>query len=169
MIWPGARIDPTATVHETATIGEGTKVWGNAYIGRGAIIGKGCVIARSVEIGPNVVVGDLCKIEAGAQVHEGVTLGEGVFVGPAVVFCNDNDPKAVRTPDDPFVPLETVVEDGAVICANATLIAGLRIGRNAKVWPGAVVTSDVPAVHSARSVPALCKPRRVTDHEPVRG
>ena len=157
-----AYIDPTASVHPTARIGRGTKVWGNAYIGRGAVVGRDCVIARAVEIGPEVAIGHGCKLEAACQVHQGVGLGNAVFVGPAAVFCNDNDPRAAREPEDPFVPKHTIVGDGAVICAHAVVIAGMTIAAGTKVWPGGVVTHDVPAGHSARSVPAVMKPRRHT-------
>ena len=154
-----AQVDTTATVHETAVIGEGTTVWGNSYIGKGAKIGKHCTIGRTVEIGAGVTIGDNCKIEAGAQVHPGWTIGNNVFIGPCAVFCNDNDPQAVRGADNPFIPLNGLVGAGVTICANCTIIGGLVIGDNAKVWPGAVVTLDVPAQHSARAIPAENKVR----------
>ena len=150
VIEPTYYVDPTACVHPTARIGAGTKIWGNAYVGRNAVIGESCIIARNVEVGPNVVIGDRCKLESGCQVHEGWVLGDGVFIGPQAVLCNDNDPKAVRTAENPFTPLAAVIEDEATVCANATLIAGLTIGARAKVWPGAVVTRDVPAGGRAR-------------------
>jgi len=157
--WNLAMVDTTATVHETAIIGEGTTIWGNSYIGKGATIGKHCTIGRTVEIGAGVTIGDNCKVEAGAQVHPGWTIGDNVFIGPCAVFCNDNDPQAVRGADNPFVPLNGLVGAGVTICANCTIIGGLIIGDNAKVWPGAVVTRDVPAQHSARAIPAENKYR----------
>ncbi len=38
-----------------------------------------------------------------------------------------------------------LVEEKAIICANATILAGVRIGKNAVVGAGAVVTKNVPA------------------------
>ena len=37
-----------------------------------------------------------------------------------------------------------VVEENAKIGANATILPGIRIGKNALVGAGAVVTKDVP-------------------------
>lgn len=160
-----AQVDTTATVHETAVIGEGTTVWGNSYIGKGAKIGKHCTIGRTVEIGAGVTIGDNCKIEAGAQVHPGWTIGDNVFIGPCAVFCNDNDPQAVRGADNPFEPLFGYVWDGATICANCTIIGGITIGEKAKVWPGAVVTKSIPEAHSAVIPAAENKLRFVPDDE----
>jgi acetyltransferase-like isoleucine patch superfamily enzyme len=47
-----------------------------------------------------------------------------------------------RNPD--FIALETHVEAGASIGANATILPGLTIGARAMVAAGAVVTRDVP-------------------------
>jgi len=41
--------------------------------------------------------------------------------------------------------METVVESGASIGANATILPGIRIGEKAMIGAGAVVTHSVPA------------------------
>jgi acetyltransferase-like isoleucine patch superfamily enzyme len=76
-------------------------------------------------------------------VWDGVTLGEDVFVGPGAQFTNVRRPRAAfaRAPNWD----RTVVEDGATVGANATLVAPVRVGRAALVGAGAVVTRDVPA------------------------
>ncbi|MEG1709997.1 MAG: DapH/DapD/GlmU-related protein, partial [Acinetobacter sp.] len=40
--------------------------------------------------------------------------------------------------------LRTIVKNGASIGANATILPGIKIGQNAMVGAGAVVTKDVP-------------------------
>ncbi|MFQ6095431.1 MAG: acyltransferase, partial [Candidatus Bathyarchaeia archaeon] len=40
---------------------------------------------------------------------------------------------------------ETIVEENAIVCANSTILPGLRIGERAVVGAGSVVTRDVPA------------------------
>jgi len=81
----------------------------------------------------------------------GVTLGDRVFVGPHACFTNDLYPRAV-SPDWKLVP--TTVEAGASIGANSTILCGVRIGRNAMVAAGAVVTHEVPAHALVAGVPA---------------
>ena len=124
---------------EDCEIGDGTVVrdFVNLY---GCRIGRDCKIAAYVEIQRGVVVGDRCKIEAFAFIPSGVTIGDEVFVGPHVCFTNDLMPKAVG--DWSVTP--TVVEKGASIGANATVVCGVTVGENALVAAGAVVTKDVP-------------------------
>jgi UDP-2-acetamido-3-amino-2,3-dideoxy-glucuronate N-acetyltransferase len=76
-------------------------------------------------------------------VWDGVVLGEDVFVGPGAQFTNVRHPRAAY----PRAPRwdRTYVEDGATLGANATLVAPVRVGRNALVGAGAVVVRDVPA------------------------
>jgi len=124
---------------QVAEIGEDTIVrdFVNLY---GCKIGNGCRVAAYVEIQRGVVIGDRCKVEAYAFIPSGVTIEDEVFVGPHVCFTNDRLPKAVG--DWEITP--TLVKKGASIGANATIICGVTIGRNAMVGAGAVVTKDVP-------------------------
>ena len=124
---------------EDCEIGDGTVVrdFVNLY---GCRIGRDCKIAAYVEIQRGVVVGDRCKIEAFAFIPSGVTIGDEVFVGPHVCFTNDLMPKAVGD----WSATPTVVEKGASIGANATVVCGVTVGENALVAAGAVVTKDVP-------------------------
>ena len=120
-------------------IGEDTIVrdYVNLY---GCKIGKGCRIAAYAEIQRGVKIGDRCKVEAFAFIPSGVTIEDEVFIGPHAVFTNDRVPKAVG--DWETVP--TLVKKGASVGANATVICGVTIGRNALIGAGAVVTKDVP-------------------------
>lgn len=47
-----------------------------------------------------------------------------------------------------------MVEEGASIGANATIVCGHRIGKYAMVAAGAVVTEDIPAYALCKGVPA---------------
>jgi UDP-2-acetamido-3-amino-2,3-dideoxy-glucuronate N-acetyltransferase len=118
----------------------------------GCEIGDGCKIATFVEIQRGVVLGRRVKVEAFAFIPTGVTIEDGAFIGPHVCFTNDRYPAAVDADgnllgaggsgDWEVVP--TVVEAGASIGANATIICGVRIGAGALVGAGSVVTRDVP-------------------------
>lgn len=133
-------IHSTAIVDPRSTIGAGTRIWVNAQVREGARIGNDCVISKDVYIDQEVVIGDRCKIQNAVSVYRGVTIGDDVFVGPNACFTNDKVPRAFNT-DWEIVP--TIVEDGASIGANATIVCGLTIGRYAMIGAGAVVTGDV--------------------------
>ena len=147
------RIHPTADVSKAAKVGDGTQIWHEAQIREGARIGRHCRIGKGVYIDANVRVGDNCKLQNRVSVYQGVTIGDRVFVGPHACFTNDQIPRAARTDwkkhdlADRGVEWEivpTVVEDGASIGANATILCGITIGEAAMVGAGAVVTKDVP-------------------------
>lgn len=126
---------------ETDAVGENTRVWANVHILPGAKIGSDCNICDQVFIENDVVVGDRVTIKSGVQLWDGVRLEDDVFVGPNATFTNDKFPRSKLYPVE-FQ--QTIVEKGASIGANATILSGIIIGRNAMVGAGAVVTKRVP-------------------------
>jgi acetyltransferase-like isoleucine patch superfamily enzyme len=147
-----AQIHETAIVDEGCRIGSGTKIWHFSHILSGSNIGRNCVIGQNVMIGPDVIVGDGCKIQNNVSLYKGVKLGNAVFVGPSAVFTNVNTPRADIERKSEF--LETIVEDGATIGANATIVCGHRLGARSFVAAGSVVTRDVPPHALVAGVPA---------------
>jgi acetyltransferase-like isoleucine patch superfamily enzyme len=137
---------------ESTTVGEGTRVWAFAHVLPGAKIGRGCNICDNVFIENDVVVGDDVTVKCGVQLWDGLRVGNGVFIGPNATFTNDRFPQSKLHPER-F--LQTVLEDGVSIGANATILPGLRIGANAMVGAGAVVTRDVPQNAVVRGNPAV--------------
>ena len=131
---------PNALV-ESQQIGEGTRVWAFAHILPGAQIGADCNICDHTFIENDVLLGDRVTVKCGVQLWDGITLEDDVFIGPNVTFTNDPFPRSKQYP--PHFS-RTVVRKGASIGANATLLPGITIGRNAMVGAGAVVTKDVP-------------------------
>jgi acetyltransferase-like isoleucine patch superfamily enzyme/dTDP-4-dehydrorhamnose 3,5-epimerase-like enzyme len=126
---------------ESEAVGDGTRVWAFAHVLPGAVIGRDCNVCDSVFIENDVVVGDRVTIKCGVQLWDGVRLEDDVFVGPNATFTNDPFPRSKRYPVE--FPT-TVVRRGASIGANATILPGLTIGRDALVGAGSVVTRDVP-------------------------
>jgi acetyltransferase-like isoleucine patch superfamily enzyme len=87
-------------------------------------------------------IGSHVRIHSGAFM-ELATIGDHVFVGPNVVFTDD--PHPMGCPHYKDCRGGPVVASLARIGANATLLPGVRIGRNALVGAGSVVVRDVPA------------------------
>jgi UDP-2-acetamido-3-amino-2,3-dideoxy-glucuronate N-acetyltransferase len=132
---------------DDVSFGEGVVVqpFTNLY---GCRIGAGSRIGTFVEIQRGAVIGAACKIQSHTFICDGVEIEDRVFVGHGVTFVNDKLPRA--TADDGALKTEadwqllpTVVEAGASIGSGATILGGVRIGRDALVGAGAVVTRDV--------------------------
>ena len=109
----------------------------------------GHAVGCGLEIQRGVVLGKRVKVEAFAFIPSGVTVEDGVFIGPHGCFTNDRQPAAVDANGellgaDDWTITPTVVEAGASIGANATIVCGVRIGAGALVGAGSVVTKDVP-------------------------
>ncbi len=134
------KIHPTAIV-ESEKIGHGSKIWAHVHILPGAILGSECNICDFVFIEGNTIIGDRVTIKCGVQIWSGVRIDDDVFIGPNATFTNDLFPRS-RDYSKPIA--ETHVCEGASIGANATILAGLTIGRKAMIGAGAVVTKSVP-------------------------
>lgn len=133
----------TAIVGENARIGDNTRIWHWTHVRDGAEIGADCTLGQNVYIAPTAVVGNGVKIQNNVSVYDGVILEDDVFCGPSAVFTNVGMPRSHIDRSEDFET--TIVERGATVGANATVICGNRLGRYCFVGAGAVVTSDVPA------------------------
>jgi len=116
----------------------------------GCEIGDDCLIGPFVEIQRGVVVGKRVKIQSHTFICTGVTIGDEAFIGHGVMFINDRRPRATTTQGalkgaDDWLCEPTVIGRRAAIGSNATILCGLRIGDNALIGAGSVVTRDVPA------------------------
>jgi UDP-2-acetamido-3-amino-2,3-dideoxy-glucuronate N-acetyltransferase len=125
----------------------------------GCRIGDNTRIGTFVEVQRGVVIGANCKIQSHSFICDGVTIEDDVFVGHGVLFINDKHPRAT-TPEGTLQAegdwqlVRTVVEQGASLGSGAVVLGGVRIGRNALVGAGAVVTRDVPPGATVAGVPA---------------
>jgi len=135
-------LHPMALVEAGAIIGARSRIWAFTHILSGAVVGEDCNICDHVFIENDVIVGDRVTVKCGVQLWDGVRLEQDVFIGPNVTFTNDAFP---RSRQRPVTFLRTIVQAGASIGANATILPGITIGTGVMVGAGAVVTKSVPA------------------------
>jgi len=131
----------TAVIDAGCQIGKGTKIWHFSHIMTGSDIGEYCNIGQNVVISPGVKLGRNVKVQNNVSVYTGVTCDDDVFLGPSMVFTNIINPRSAVIRKAQYE--STIVEKGATIGANATIICGIKIGTYSFVGAGAVVTKDV--------------------------
>ncbi len=135
------KIHESAFVDDGARIGEGTSIWQNCIIQSGAVVGDNCNIGANVYIEKNVSIGNGVKIKNNVALYDGAIIKDDVFLGPNCVFTNVINPRSFINRKHEF--RTTIVNKGATIGANATIVCGTEIGEYAFVAAGAVVTKSV--------------------------
>ena len=122
-----ARIEPGAILREGVSIGSRAVIMMGAIINIGASVGEGTMVDMGAVLGGRATVGKDCHIGAGA------------------VLAGVIEPASAKP---------VVIEDRVLIGANAVILEGVRVGCDAVVAAGAVVTQDVPPRAVVGGVPA---------------
>ena len=114
---------------------------------------------------------DSCVTAALLTCTSRITIGRRVFVGAGATITDSDfhplspigriidsiavSPGGDRAKRPAFGSAPVVIEDDVWIGFNATVLKGVRIGKGAVVYPGAVVTRDVPPGTAVAGNPAL--------------
>jgi len=133
----------TAVLDEGCIIGNMTKIWHFSHIMSSAIIGERCNLGQNIVVSHGVILGNNVKVQNNVSIFSGVKCEDDVFLGPSMVFTNIINPRSAVVRKNQFT--ETIVEKGASIGANATIICGNKIGQYSLVGAGSVVTKPVKA------------------------
>jgi bifunctional UDP-N-acetylglucosamine pyrophosphorylase/glucosamine-1-phosphate N-acetyltransferase len=126
LIRPGCIVDQS-------TIASGARLGPYAHLRPGSEIGEGAHVGNFVETKKT-------RMGRGAKANHLTYLGDsdigaGVNVGAGTITCNyDGVNKHM-----------TIIEEGAFIGSDSTLVAPVRIGKGAYVAAGSTITQDVPA------------------------
>ena len=132
---------PNAIV-ESPNIGKDTRIWAFSHVMPGAIIGSNCNIGECCYIENDVNIGNGVTIKNGVSIWDKISIEDDVFVGPNAVFTNFKYPRsAIRPSISEIIP--TLIQKGASIGANATILCGVTIGKYAFIGAGSMVTKDV--------------------------
>ncbi len=147
---PGAvatAIGPGACIRSHTVIYAGNTIGARLQTGHAAMIRELNEIGDDVSIGTHTIIehhvrmGDRVRVHSNAFIPEYSVLEADAWVGPGVVFTNARYP---LSPGAKQAMVGPRVLAAAKIGANATLLPGVTIGRNALVGAGAVVVRDVP-------------------------
>ncbi len=120
-------------------IGNDTKIWQYVVVLKGAQIGANCNICSHCFIEDKVIIGNNVTIKAGIYLWNGVEIKDDAFIGPNVVFTNDLFPRSKQFKE----PTKTIIEHGASVGANSTILTGVTIGQYAMTGIASVVTKNL--------------------------
>ena len=156
---PGTLLQSKTAVGRDCTIGPNTRLIDSA-------VGDGCVVEQSrvegARLADNLQVGPFANLRPGTVMEAGTkagafvelkntNLGAGTqvahlsYLGDAAVGAGTNvGCGAVTANFDRVEKHFTVVEEGAFLGCNSTLVAPVHVGKGAYVAAGTVVTEDVP-------------------------
>jgi UDP-2-acetamido-3-amino-2,3-dideoxy-glucuronate N-acetyltransferase len=132
-------VHPSSIVDAGCVIGEGTKVWHFCHI-MSCKIGNNCNIGQNVFIASGVKLGNNVKIQNNVSIYAGVECEDDVFLGPSMVFTNILNPRSHVVRKEKYI--HTIVQKGASIGANATIVCGVTIGKYALIGAGSVLTKS---------------------------
>ncbi|MBI2683301.1 MAG: bifunctional UDP-N-acetylglucosamine diphosphorylase/glucosamine-1-phosphate N-acetyltransferase GlmU [Acidobacteriales bacterium] len=160
-------LEPCVQITGKTSIGEDCRVRSfsvihNSRLANGVMVRPGCILDEAT-VGGGAILGPYAHLRPGSEIGEGAhvgnfvetkktrmgkgskanhltylgdaEIGAGVNVGAGTITCNyDGVNKHL-----------TVIEDGAFIGSDSTLVAPVRIGKGAYVGAGSCITDDVPA------------------------
>jgi UDP-2-acetamido-3-amino-2,3-dideoxy-glucuronate N-acetyltransferase len=154
-IHPTAKIGKFVDIDPTASVGENSVIWSHCRILANVVIGKNVSIGGGTEIGKGSVIGDGTRISTQCFLPSNSIIGKGCFLAPGVKCADDLHPRANNSHYEAKPP---VIDDGASVGMNSTLLPGVHVGVGAMIGAGSVVTRDVPAHEHVRGEPARVKP-----------
>lgn len=125
------RVHPFSLI-EGARIGIDSVVGPFGRIRPRSSIGEAVQIGNYVEI-KNSEIGPRSRINHHAFIGDAL-LGADVTIGAGTITCNHDGVRINRT----------IIERGAYVGSNCSLVAPVRIGEGATVGAGSTITSDVP-------------------------
>jgi acetyltransferase-like isoleucine patch superfamily enzyme len=94
---------------------------------------------ENIKIGSHVTIGKYCVLGA----KEPITIGDQVRIGRNVTI-ETGGLLADEVPPYRHTAKPILIEEGAILYANSTILGGVTIGRYSIVSAGCVVTKDVP-------------------------
>jgi acetyltransferase-like isoleucine patch superfamily enzyme len=146
-------VHPNALV-ESDDIGAKTRIWAFAHVLKNVKIGEDCNLCDYVFVESGVTIGNRVTIKNGISLWEGLEVEDDVFLGPNAVFTNDMFPRSKRHSGN-F--LKTLLQKGASVGANATILCGITLGKYCLIGAGSVVTRSVPDFALVTGNPAKVK------------
>ncbi len=131
VIGNGVHIKPSSVINEShisdsVTIGPFAHLRPQTYVEEGGRIGNFVEVKKSR-------VGKRSKANHLTYIGDS-TIGDGVNIGAGTITCNY----------DGTTKHPTIIEDGVFVGSNTSLVAPIKVGKDAVIGAGSTITKDVP-------------------------
>lgn len=166
VVEPGAMITGPCELYKKSRVARGARISSHCYLEdtevlSGATVHSFCHFVGA-SVGADCVVGPFSRMRPGARMEEGAHLGSYVemkksrlgkgakanhlaYIGDADIGAGANIGAGVITCNyDGKNKHATHIGEGAFVGSNASLVAPVRVGDNAVVGAGSVITRDIP-------------------------
>ncbi|SRR6266508_718152 len=148
----GCVIGPNAVIYYDVEIGPHTLISDGASIREQSKIGSRCIIGRYVTVNYATLIGNNVKVQDHTWLAGNMRIGDRVFISGGVTTANDNLMGASGYDEENIIG--PTIENGVRIGAGAIILPKVKVGENALIAAGAVVTKDAPAGQTAKGIPA---------------
>ncbi len=142
VIGPHSRIRSHTVIYAGTVTGRAFQTGHHACIREMTVIGDDVSVGTLTCIEHHVTIGNRVRIHSQAFVPEYTVLGDDSWIGPKATFTNARYPKS-RNAKKNLAGVR--VGRRAKVGANATVLPGVTLGDDCLVGAGAVVTKDVAA------------------------
>lgn len=164
--------EPRETIiGERCVIGANAVIYAGVHLGDDCLIGDGTIIRENTTIGNSTVIGSNCTVQNGAIIGNRVkivdlshitfdcVIGDEAFISVGVYTMNDNSMQRGGDVVGPKIGARARVGGGAL------LLPGVRVGEDAVVGAGAVVTKNVLPGARVMGIPARTPEQRAYPQE----
>jgi len=142
------RIGPDCWIEDSAIEAGCTvrySVLEGARVRAGSRVGPYAHLRPGADVGPEARVGNFVEVKE-ARLGRGVKAGHLAYIGDADIAEGTNvGAGAITCNYDGTSKHRTIIEKGAFIGSNASLVAPVTVGEGAVVAAGSTITEDVPA------------------------
>lgn len=152
VIGENSSIGPYSIIYYDVDIGKNCLIGDAAAIREKCKIGAGCIIGRHVSLLYSVTVGAGSKIMTNSHITGNTKIGRNVIISVGVNTANDNN-FGEQGYNKNLIGGPTIA-DHAKIGVGATILPNIKIGENAMVAAGSVVTKDVKKNSLVMGIPA---------------
>ena len=123
-----------------------------SHLGKKVVFYRGVVIHNSmnVSIGSGTAIAEYVHMWGGG----GIKIGENVLIASHVIISSVSHNPMADLYKESSIKKEICIEDNVWLGAGSIILPGVRIGRNAIIGAGAVVTKDVNPSDIVVGIPA---------------